>query len=262
MAFAVTVPRESKRCQMGSIDDGFSGTVVYTVGPDGKTCYCKCSCLAHNTPVAVSANSWKRIQDFQVGDTVFTVNSGKEWKESKVAFSDGTKGDGNPVPYTIYVRTETNIELIVTSDHPFLLENGELQRASRLTLQDKLVDEKFQPVGIQQLGYGVYTGGIHNISTSKGGPGEPLNEHLINTAGVISGDYYAQLFLVKQGLLSEPLIGSAEYLKAYDEVEVPFRAETSEQGLELYRIHLTSFTVLKYSYGKSHNQQPCRTLAA
>ena len=29
-----------------------------------------------------------------------------------------------------------------------------------------------------------------------------------------------------------------------------------------YRIHLTSFTVLKYSYGKSHNQQPCRTLAA
>ena len=29
-----------------------------------------------------------------------------------------------------------------------------------------------------------------------------------------------------------------------------------------YRTHLTSFTVLKYSYSKSHSQKPCRTLAA
>ncbi|MBD2563266.1 MULTISPECIES: hypothetical protein [Nostoc] len=30
----------------------------------------------------------------------------------------------------------------------------------------------------------------------------------------------------------------------------------------LYRIHLTSFTILKYSYRKSRIQQSCRTLAA
>ena len=29
-----------------------------------------------------------------------------------------------------------------------------------------------------------------------------------------------------------------------------------------YRTHKTSFTVLRYSYGKSHIQQPCCTLAA
>ena len=36
---------------------------------------------------------------------------------------------------------------------------------------------------------------------------------------------------------------------------------SSEQQIAC-RTHLTSFTPVRYSYGKSHIQQPCRTLAA
>jgi len=199
--------------------DGFSGNVVYVSMPDGTMCYCKCSCLAYNTLIAVSTDGWKKIQDFQVGDAVLKATPEKKWVTTNVAFSDGTKGDGSIVPYTIYVKTESGITLIVTPEHPFLLETGKLQRADRLTLQDKLVDEKFNPVPIKELAYGLYSGGIHNISTSTGGPGEPMWEHLINTAGVVSGDYYAQLFLVPEAILSHPQIGSPEYTEKYGKLE-------------------------------------------
>ena len=47
----------------------------------------------------------------------------------------------------------------------------------------------------------------------------------------------------------------------YPQAEQYFRLAVQQQKI-IYRTHLTSFTPVRYSYGKSHIQQPCRTLAA
>lgn len=218
--------------------DGFAGTVVYVFMPDGTQCYCKCSCLAYNTPIAIPENQWTRVQDFKVGDTVLVATKEKSWRSATVAFSDGTGGDGNPVPYSIFLRVESGATLVVTADHPLLTSDGKLKRADRLTVRDTLLNEKFEPVRISEVGFGTYTGGIHHIATSRGGPGEPLWDHLINTAGVISGDYYAQLFLVEESVLQLPQVGAPDYPiepSATQEPTIQRFTQLGADGLELYK---------------------------
>ena len=195
--------------------DGFKGTAVY-LEYQGQYCYCNCSCTAVDTLVATSVSQWRRMGDIVVGDTILALNSSEKWEEREVRFSSGTgEGDGKPVPYTIFLSLENGVQLIVTADHPFLLANRKLQVACRLSPNDKLLDENINPLAIVSIGYGEYVGGIHNISTSIGEPGETLDGHLINTGGVISGDFYAQLYLVDDGELAQPQIGMPEYFRKY-----------------------------------------------
>lgn len=196
--------------------DGFTGNVVYVMY-NNTYCYCNCSCVAVNTLVAVGPNSWRKMGDFQVGDTVLTQKSAGTWEPAEVRFSNGTgAGDGNPVPYAIFLALGNGARLIVTADHPFLLQSGKLQVACRLSPSDKLVGEQGESVDIISLGYGEYVGGIHNIATSTGSLGEPITDHLINTAGVVSGDYYAQLYLVEDDALTAPIIGMPDYMARYN----------------------------------------------
>ncbi|MBD1906127.1 hypothetical protein NDI37_22650 [Funiculus sociatus GB2-A5] len=48
----------------------------------------------------------------------------------------------------------------------------------------------------------------------------------------------------------------------YDLLTVLQNKAEALKAYETYRTHLTSFTILKYSYRKSRIQQSCRTLAA
>lgn len=205
----------SERVNRICISDGFQGNIVY-VDYGGVDCFCKCSCVAVDTLVAVPGNQWKRMGDFNVGDTVLALGTSDKWEERVVAFSSGTgQGDGNSVPYSIFVALANGSNLITTADHPFLLSTKKLQVACRLAPTDKLLDQNLQPVDIVSIGYGEYVGGIHNISTTTGGPGESLSGHLVNTGGVISGDYYAQLYLVDSDALEQPLIGMPDYFELY-----------------------------------------------
>ena len=192
--------------------DGFSGNVVYVVGPGGLNCYCNCSCLAYGSLVAVGKGEWKKIEDFKIGDKVLTLQSDNSWRETEVKFSSGTKGDGQPVPFTVFLELEDGVQLIVTPDHPFYLPDGKFRRAAKLTLSDKLLSADMKPIEIKRLEFGVYTGGIHNISTSVSLQKEDKFGHLINTAGIISGDYYAQIMLADEDDKNLPAIGTTEYL--------------------------------------------------
>ena len=127
-------------------DDGFRGNVVY-VQYDGKYCGCKCSCVAVDTLVAVPDDNWKRMADFRVGDSILALDASNSWVQKEVKFSDGTgTGNGNAVPYAIFVALDDDTRLIVTADHPFLLGDGSLQVACRLSPDDKLMNENLQPV--------------------------------------------------------------------------------------------------------------------
>lgn len=162
-------------------------------------CYCKCSCPVGDTPVRVPGG-WTNIKQLSGGASVMALSSNKQWVAREVKFSDGSAGtDGYDIPNMINLKTAGGHNLVVTSDHPFLVEGWTLKAAMQLSTQDKVIDaETLRPVAISSVEVGTYRGSIWNIATSdtSAGPGEPLEDHLINTAGVVSGDFYAELFLL------------------------------------------------------------------
>jgi hypothetical protein len=170
----------------------------------GLCCSCTCSCLAFGTPVAVPDGT-KAIQAFAVGDPVLAADTDFNWTAKPVEFSDGTSAN-SVQPQMIYVTYgDPARTIVVTLDHTFLQKDGKMIRAYMLGVDDTLVDPSGAPVNISKVEMKSYTGGVWNIATSRDKP-TGLDGHLINTQGVISGDYALQLFyddLVGHGLTSD-----------------------------------------------------------
>ncbi len=166
-----------------------------------KCCNCTCSCLAYGTPVAIPDGT-KAIQAFALGDPVLAADTDFNWTAMPVQFSNGTSAN-SVQPQMIYVTYGNPAQTIVcTLDHTFLQTGGKLIRANMLNATDTLLDPTGAPVNITKVELKNYVGGVWNIATSQDRP-TSLDGHLINTQGVISGDYALQLFyddLVEQGL--------------------------------------------------------------
>ncbi|MGY3618825.1 hypothetical protein [Bradyrhizobium sp. USDA 10063] len=231
--------------------DGFSGNVVYVVGPGGLTCYCHCSCMSFGTIVAINEDQWKKIEDFRVGDKVLTLQSDNTWKETEVKFSAGTKGNNQPLPFTVFIELEDGIQLIVTPDHPFMLPDGKLRRASKLTLSDKLVSAGLKPVAMKRLEFGIYTGGIHNIATSTSLIKESKYGHLINTGGIISGDYYAQIMLAEDDDKDLPAVGTTSYAAQANKM-TSIKTETDIEPRVIGTNYFTPYKAFKPPVGAIH----------
>jgi hypothetical protein len=93
------------------------------------------------------------------------------------------------------------------------MPDGSLKRADRLSPNDKLLDKNKKQLKILKLASGNYHGPIHHIAATSWDEKNPTIEgHLINIAGVISADYFAELFLQpKSNLLNEQQVGTNEY---------------------------------------------------
>lgn len=211
---------------------GQSGNLIVTEYPEGSGnyCYCKCSCVASGTPVEVSSDSWKPIGEIKVGETVWGYTEDKKRKASKVVFSDGTVEENAEVPYAIYIITKQGTTLIATADHLFLTPSGQLKRADRLTINDKLVTADYKEVGLKLVAHGKYIGPIHNIAINNWDTESPeVNQHLINTNGIISGDYLAQLWIGDQTKSKFPQVGSQEYINQLQSKNIDYEP-TKELG--------------------------------
>ena len=187
------------------------------------TCQCCCSCFAYGTKIGVP-NGTKKIEDFVRDDLVLSakifldVNGMKlEWQTARVSFSQGTGRDSYQASMVYIQHGDTGL-IIVTPDHLFLLSSGKLKRADRLVPgKDLLVSAEGTPVVINEVSIGEYKGGVHHIATDKEFSGD-LNDHLILSDGVVSGDFNLQIhsaelkdkyFEPEHDL--EPKIASAEY---------------------------------------------------
>lgn len=186
-------------------------------------CTCSCSCLAFGTPVQSTASDYKAVEEFVVGDAVFAADADLNWKERRVEFSQGTTG-ASVQKYTILiVYGDDQRFLAVTSDHVFMLADRTLKVASRLTTADQLIAPDGRPVSIVSVHIGDYTAGFHHIATAKKAPDANLDGNLLNTNGVVSGDYSLQLFYrsgEERGRFgaahdSLPIVGSPEYVAAH-----------------------------------------------
>ena len=79
------------------VQNGICMTAPGSLIPIGdQACYCCCSCLAYDTPIAVSKTEFKAVQDFEIGNPllVATDASLKTWVQKPVQFSSGTGPNG------------------------------------------------------------------------------------------------------------------------------------------------------------------------
>jgi hypothetical protein len=172
--------------------------------------------------VQISASDFQAIERIAVGDNVLTAGKSLKWETKTVVFSQGTTGASRQ-KYTVLVTYE-DTALAVTSDHLFLLYGGNLITADRLTVKDQLVAPDGNPVKIKSVHIGDYTAGFHHIATSKTleDPVE-LTGHLLNTNGVVSGDYALQLLYRHDDMRTSfvashdtlPVVGSPEYVSIH-----------------------------------------------
>ena len=184
-------------------------------------CLCSCSCLAFGTPVQIGDNSYRPIEEFVVGDNVLACGKDLKWQKQEVMFSNGTTGASRQ-KYTVLIAYN-DTQLVVTSDHLLLMDDGNLKAADRLAIGDKLMDPKGNPVNIDSVHIGDYTAGFHHIATTTQEPDADLDGHLLNTNGVVTADYAVQMYyrsgeskkFMKNDQRDLPVVGSPEYVEKH-----------------------------------------------
>ena len=215
-----------------------ANTPVITRDANG-TCTCACSCLAFGTPIALDEKQFMAIEEIKQGDFVYACGKDLKWSKQKVEFSQGTEVSSMQ-KYVVLVSYERTF-IAVTSDHIFMLSNGQLKTADRLTGTDKLISPNGNPIKINSVHIGDYNAGFHHISTKKEIPDENLDGHLLNTNGVISADYTLQIFY-KSGEIDDkfvqnhsslPIVGSPEYVNKHGNTSLkgPERVENFSPSL-------------------------------
>jgi hypothetical protein len=225
-----------KKCH----DKGWpAGTPFGIYLPDGSVCFCCCSCFAYDTPIQVSTDTFKAIQDFVPGDPVLAAGADLKWKTYKVDLSSGIGPTGTEL-FMVYVRYgnpgEEVLELIVTEDHLFLLAGGKLAPASALKAGDKLIRPDGGSVAVEQAYLGTYRGGVHHISTGKFDGS--LEGHLLNSNNIVTTDKSVKLEYqtgsLDKDLLADDLdkrakVGSEAYAERYYDKEAKtFMANPTE----------------------------------
>lgn len=107
----------------------------------------------------------------------------------------------------VYIRAAGDRQWVASFDHLFLMSNGKLKRADRLVPgRDQLMTAEGTALDINSCQIGIWRGGLHHIATGLHFTGT-LDGHLINSAGVVSGDYCLQINqheLAKMGLMDGP----------------------------------------------------------
>lgn len=183
--------------------------LVLVCDSSGYCCNCTCSCLAFDTPVAIAAGQTKAIQTFKLDDPVLAYDPSGASQQRSVAFSDGTNAT-SVQPEMAYVSFKTGADertVTVTLNHTFLLaETRKLIQAQMLAVGTGLLLADGTTTTVTRLEIKSYTGGVWNIATAIGKPSN-LDGHLIDTDGILSGDFAVQLYyddLVKDGHATAP----------------------------------------------------------
>jgi hypothetical protein len=159
-----------------------------------RMCWCACGPQDGINPVATAAGD-RLMSDLAVGDAVLAAGPALDWSPVPVRFSDGAVMSANPdALIRIKLAAEGGKTLTVVPDHTFLTPAGALVRARDLAIGDRLVLAAGGAAAIIACDHiPAYGGYVWRIATSDEAP-DRLDAHLLNTGGVVSGDYAVQLF--------------------------------------------------------------------
>jgi hypothetical protein len=201
--------------------------------PDGtkaSRCYCVCSCLAVDTPIATPDGTIK-VQDVKPRQTT-VLAAGKDLTWAPTLVTQASFATPGVTEHTIYLKyqlageNETR-ELVVTRDHPFILHDGTLIVADWLQVADQLTDRDGQPAQVVEVGWGSYDGNFYEFATVMEPPPADLAGHLVLTNGVVSGDFAVQVFCHieksagRTSVAERPSVGSEEWVQAHNDESHP-----------------------------------------
>lgn len=188
---------------------------------DEGPCFRRAGCLSFGLPVLSAEGVFIDIERYQEGHAVRACGRDLAWSDRALAFCDGLP-EAARHPYGIIVAF-LDTAVVVSADHIFMLADGSLCRADRLTPEDALMGADAHPAEIAALYAGDYLAGFFRIATAVEQPPETLDGHLLNTNGVVSGDYAVQVF-ARTGALaalfhadraSAPAIGAPGYVERH-----------------------------------------------
>ncbi|SFW75060.1 Ig-like domain-containing protein [Chitinophaga sancti] len=217
---------DAKKCNEQVFDD-LDHLVDYLLAhPNMKKreCWCCCSCMAYGTPIAIPTGL-KAIEKIVEGEEVMsgalTNTNGKltfTWTPATVTFSQGTPPTdplSGIATTMVFIYCREDLGLISTEDQLLMTSAGTLKQANTLKPGDQLVTVDGEPVAIQSIKIGNWSGGVHHITAGKPFTGD-INGHLISAGSFVVGDFSVQLDPTALGEKFEagPPIGSTEYDKA------------------------------------------------
>jgi hypothetical protein len=171
------------------------GARVLTVdGGTDRACWCACGPQDGINVVATPAGE-RPMNTLVCGDAVLGAGAALAWSPVPVRFSGGAVMSQNATALiSIALATESGTTLRVVSDHTFLTRSAKLIRARDLGVGDSLLLADGNAAAIVACNLvPAYRGYVWRIATSDDEP-KALDAHLLNTGGVVSGDYAVQLF--------------------------------------------------------------------
>ncbi len=145
--------------------------------------------LAYGTPVQ-TLDGPKPVEQIEVGDMVLASDDAGGWRPTEVAFSQGASGGRQEN----LLRVDWNDSyLLVTLDHPFELADGSIRAARNLTAGQKVRAADGSIVTLWGIMVGRFTGGIHAIGTATPWRAGSLAGRLLQTGGLVTGDFILQV---------------------------------------------------------------------
>lgn len=175
--------------------------------------------LAYGTLIAIP-DAQVEIETLVQGGEVVTFSAPADWSPATVG---NVQGSGPQWAGTTMVFVGCDIgEFIATPDHVVVLADLTLVQAAQLTPDMSLLGADGAPRQVQRLLVGEFTAGICAIATDVPWNPESLAGRLLNTNGIVTGDYLLEINF-EPG--DAPRIGTPEYDEATEGPATESRAD-------------------------------------
>lgn len=128
------------------------------------------------------------IETIADGHPVLTFTSPADWSPTTVASTQVTGGSTKQT-MMVFVGCYEDGGVVVTPDHVFLLADLTLTRADRLKPGMSLFGADGGPIEVRKVMTAEYEGDVYAIATAVSWNPESLAGRLLNTNGIVTGDY-------------------------------------------------------------------------
>ena len=197
------------------LENAQAGSLVFLDAPaePGQSCYCECGGIAIDTPVAIAPGELVPLDRLEAGASVLTLQRDGQWRPVRVVLGRRHRQPGRSLHQAIHLEAGNGTRIVTTAGHVFLLaDRRTLRRADQLQLEDKLLDARtLAPVAIERIDAGSYRGPMRSLGVARKIEGDAPWGHLLDTGGLVSGDYFVQLSAAGTYASGLPRVGSAAY---------------------------------------------------